>query len=377
MSRFEKQRNVIDFTLSSLFRRKGKVAALAVVYTLIVFTLASVVFFTSAIRREAGLLLKDAPEVVVQRLLAGRHDLIPLSYAERLSRIRGVREVRGRLWGYYFDKQNGANYTIIVPEQFSHTPGSIVIGHGLAAAVSAFKGDTLPLMSHEGALIPFTVTETLSSESALITADSILMSEKDFRNLFGIPAGKATDLALRVSNRNELTTIARKITEMFPDTRPIIRDEILRTYESVFNWRGGMMVVILSGAILAFVIFAWDKAAGLSAEEKKEIGILKGLGWETSDILLMKFWEGMVVSLSSFLMGIVLAYAHVFFTSSALFEPALKGWAVIYPKFKLTPYIDPFQIASLFFLTVIPYTTATIIPSWRAATIDPDAVMRG
>jgi ABC-type lipoprotein release transport system permease subunit len=288
-----------------------------------------------------------------------------------------VREVRGRLWGYYFDPLYGANYTLVVPEKFEHSPGSIVIGQGLTRTVSAYEGDILPLVSHQGALIPFTISGTLSSESELVAADSILMSEEDFRSLFGIPAGYATDLAVRVRNRNELPTIARKISEMFPGTRPIIRDEILRTYESVFNWRGGIMVVVLSGAVLAFIIFAWDKAAGLSAEEKKEIGILKGLGWETSDVLLMKFWEGMAVSLSSFLMGVILAYAHVFFTSSALFEPALKGWAVIYPQFRLTPHIDPFQIASLFFLTVIPYTAATIVPSWRAATIDPDAVMRG
>jgi ABC-type lipoprotein release transport system permease subunit len=26
---------------------------------------------------------------------------------------------------------------------------------------------------------------------------------------------------------------------------------------------------------------------------------------------------------------------------------------------------------------VVPYTVATIVPAWRAATVDPDAVMRG
>ena len=73
----------------------------------------------------------------------------------------------------------------------------------------------------------------------------------------------------------------------------------------------------------------------------------------------------------------VLAYGHVFFMSFALFEPVLKGWAVLYPKFKLIPFINPYQIVTLFFLTVVPYTVATIIPSWKAATIDPDVVMRG
>lgn len=90
----------------------------------------------------------------------------------------------------------------------------------------------------------------------------------------------------------------------------------------------------------------------------------------------MKFWEGTVISLSSFLMGILLAYLHVFFTPVILFAPVLKGWSVLYPSFKLVPYIDAYQVATLFFLAVVPYTIATIVPSWRAATIDPDSVMR-
>jgi ABC-type lipoprotein release transport system permease subunit len=91
---------------------------------------------------------------------------------------------------------------------------------------------------------------------------------------------------------------------------------------------------------------------------------------------MLKFWEGVVISLSAFLMGVIMAYCHVFFFSAPLFEHALKGWAVLYPRFRLVPAIDPYQIAILFSLTVIPYTTATIIPSWRAATVDPDTAMR-
>ena len=136
------------------------------------------------------------------------------------------------------------------------------------------------------------------------------------------------------------------------------------------------MLVILFGALLAFIIFAWDKASGLSAEEKRETGILKALGWETSDVILHKFWEGMTISLTSFFAGLLLAYVHIFFTSAALFEPVLKGWAVLYPKFRLVPFVNPYQVVTLFFLTVVPYTVATIIPSWRASTIDPDSVMR-
>jgi ABC-type lipoprotein release transport system permease subunit len=372
----ERQRNVVDFTLSSFLRRKGKNAALVSVYTLVVFLLASVMLFTHSIREEASIILKASPEMIVQRMVAGRHELIPLSYMDKIREIRGVSSVKGRLWGYYYDPIVGANYTLIVPEEDQPAAGNIVIGQGISRTRLAFVGDTIEFKTHDGVLIHLEVINTISPQSELVSSDLILISGEDFGRLFGTPKGFATDLTLKVRNSRELSTIAVKIAELLPDTRQILRDEILRTYDAVFNWRGGILVVILLGALLAFIIFAWDKASGLSSEERREIGILKAIGWETSDVILMKFWEGMVVSLSSFLSGIILAYIHVFFASAMLFEPVLKGWAVLYPQFKLTPFIDASQVATLFFLTVFPYTVATIIPSWRAATIDPDSVMR-
>jgi len=372
----EKQRNILDFALSSLFRRWGKNLALIIVYTIIVFVLASIFFLTHSIKKEATIVLQGSPEIVVQRIVAGRHDLVPEGHSDQLRKIPGVLEVKGRLWGYYFDPATGANYTMVVTDASREKNGTITIGAGVARVAGVQKEDTIPFKSSGGTYTTLEVADIFPHQSELISSDLIEISEEDFRKLFSIPNGSYTDLTLRVRNKNELNVVADKIKRYLPDTRPILREEILRTYEAIFDWRGGLLVVILTGAILAFAIFAWDKASSLSFEEKKEIGILKAVGWETSEVIIMKSWEGITVSLTSFLLGIMCAYVHVFFGSFFLFTPVLKGWSVLYPHFKLIPFVDPYQVSALFFLTVAPYTAATIIPSWRAATIEPDSVMR-
>jgi len=372
----ERQRHILDFTLAALLRRKAKNGALLTVYTLIIFILSSVLFFGHALRQQAQGMLRETPEIIVQRTLSGRYHTIPLSYADAIKEIRGVSSVEPRLWGYHYDGNSMANYTIVVPVEDAPPEGSIDIGSGISKVRLANERDVMGFNGFDGTPHGFTIRKVISSESQLVSADLILMSERDYRAFSGIPANHAIDLVLKVRNPKEYTTIAEKITRLLPDTRPIIRNEIQRTYNAVFSWRSGVVLVIFSAAALAFAIFAWDKASGLSAEERREIGILKAVGWETSDVLFMKFWEGVAVSLTAYLAGVSLAYLHVFFTSSCLFTPLLKGWSTLYPEFKLMPSISFGQLTATFLLTVVPYVITTILPSWRAATIDPDAVMR-
>lgn len=410
----EKQQYLIDFTLSSLIRRKVKNVSLLALYTLIVFILASVMFFTHSIKKEASVILHGSPEIIVQKVRAGRHELFPIRQIEQIKTIRGVASVEGRLWGYYFDPDVGANYTLLVPgagsesathndtpapivvvEDDEHTesadrsaeplyhvnletlkPGTMVIGEGIARLRHTGTGDLLAFRAFDGTSVSLRIADTFSSKSELVSSDLMVVTEADFRRLFGLPVDVVTDVVLTVNNPREVPTVATKITKILPDARPITREELLRTYDSIFNWRGGMMLVLLSAAVLAFVIFAWDKASGLSATEKWEIGVLKAIGWETADIIQMKFWEGTVVSLTAFFTGVILAYLHVFLLSSVVFELALKGWSTLYPQFQLTPSVNAAQLTTLFFLTVVPYITATIVPIWRAATLDPDTAMR-
>ncbi|MBW9257130.1 MAG: FtsX-like permease family protein [Candidatus Thiodiazotropha sp. (ex. Lucinisca nassula)] len=371
-----KQRYLIDYTLGTMMRHKGKSLSLLSVYTIIVFMLASVMLFSHAMRSEALALLADSPEIVVQRIQAGRSVMVPADYLQRIGKLRGVTEKRGRLWGYYYDPAVKANYTVMASEQDQLSINDIVIGEGIARTRGLSIGDYLTLRSHEGKAFSFRVLRLLESESELISSDLLLMNPQGYRRLFGIDESLYTDLVLSVRNPREIQKIAEKLTLLLPDSRPILRTEILRTYESLFSWRQGVLLILLLGSVLAFVIFAWDKASGLSAEERKEIGILKAVGWETGEVMRMKFWEGVIISLMAFLIGYLAAYLHVFYTSASLFEPVLKGWSVLYPRFQLTPSVDGLQLATLFFFTVLPYTLATIVPVWRSSITDPDLVMR-
>lgn len=372
----ERQRTLLDFTLSSLGRRKGKNATLLLLYALVIFVLASVLFFTEALRREAALLLKDAPEVVVQNMVAGRHDLFPERDLEVLRTIKGVTAVRGRLWGYHFDPGSRANFTLLVPEAWWGGPTEVAAGQGVARLRRLDRGSVLTFAAPDGFAVELRVRELIPAESELVSSDLVLLSERAFRRIAGVAPGMFTDVALSVRNAKEIPTVAAKVRHLLPGSRPITRSEIQRTYESIFDWRSGMVVVVLFASLLAFAIVAWDKAAGLSAEERREIGILKAIGWETSDVLLVRLWEGAVISLGAFALGVLAAYGHVFLTPAPLLEPVLKGWSALYPRFRLVPLVSPSLLFTLFFLTVVPYTVATIVPSWRAATADPDEVMR-
>jgi cell division protein FtsX len=379
---------LLEYSLLSLVRRKGKNLSLLLVYALVIATLGSVLFLTHALKVEATQVLQAAPEIVVQRTMAGRHDLIPVDYAATIAAFPGVGQVTPRVWGYYYDSLVKANLTLIAVDGYHEelellagrlpqAPGECAIGQGVATAFGPQLGDILVLEDSNSQRAEFLVSGVFRSSSSLLTNDLVVLQESALRDLFNFPADMATDLTVQVHNPREIATIAKKIAYYLPDTRPLTRDELLHTYDSLFNWRSGMMLALSLAAVLAFCILAWDRATGISAEEKHEIGILKALGWETSDILAVKLREGLLISVSAFILGLLLAWLHVFGLGAPLLVPLLKGWSILFPDFELTAVIDLYQVVVLACLTILPYLACTLIPAWQTAIADPEQVMRG
>jgi lipoprotein-releasing system permease protein len=378
---------ILEYALASLLRRPGKTFAILVVYTLMIVVLASVLLLTQALKTEATAMLAGGPQLVVQKTMAGRHELIAVDEVGQLAGIPGVKSVKPRVWGYYYDALTGTNYTLqgidasatelrLLDGRLPREDGECAIGSGVAESRRVALQDDLILIDYDNLGRVFTVTGVFASASDLLTQDLVVMPEGPLRQFFGMPESLATDLAVEVYNPSEINTIAGKIKRALPDSRPITQSELLRTYHAVFDWRGGMMLALFSSALMAFCILAWDKATGLSAGERREIGILKAVGWDTGDVLLLKLWEGLALSLLAFLAGCLIAFLMVFFWGAPLLGGILRGWSVLFPALRPTPFVDFYQLGTLAFLTIVPYVASTVIPAWRAAVTDPDEVMR-
>jgi ABC-type lipoprotein release transport system permease subunit len=386
-----KQLNIIDYSLSSIWRRRFKALGVMAVFSGVIFLLASFQMTTKALTNAAGGLLAWAPEITVQKMRAGRQESIPVAYQQQLSAILGVRTVAPRVWGYHFHETTGANFTIIGLDPASMPmgdllgeaidtgqlpkAGEVILGQGGTASLANSGGRIFSLARPDLSRKAFTVAGSFRAETNLVTFDTLFMGLSDARDLFALPQDLATDLCVTVANPTEVPTIAKKIAALLPDTRVVTREQIKKTYHAVFGWRSGFASICLLTALTSFIIFAWDKASGLTPEEKKEIGILKMIGWQTSDVLVLRFWEGVIVSLLSFVVGYTLAYIHVSFFDAALFRPIMLGWSVLRPGLKLIPAVDPGELLLVLTLTVVPYLAATVIPAWRAAIIPADSAM--
>jgi hypothetical protein len=82
-----KHLNILDYTLSSLWRRRTRNASILVVFAGVIFLVASFQFVTQALTETALDSLRSAPEITVQRLSAGRQVEVPLDYAGQIARV--------------------------------------------------------------------------------------------------------------------------------------------------------------------------------------------------------------------------------------------------------------------------------------------------
>lgn len=371
-----RQGALLEFALASLLRHRGKTAVLGAVLTLIVFLLASLAFLRSSVRFEVSALLRDAPDLVVQRLVAGRQELVPQGAVAALQSIPGVDRAQGRLWGYYYDSSGGANYTVVVPQVAPPADGETAIGAGVSRSREGYSRDVLAFRSYGGKAVLLTVKAVLPERSEMISGDLVVVSERDFRALFALPATVVNDVVVYLAPGADPTSVRQQALRALPGARVVTRQEMLETAASFLDWRGGLPGVVVLAMALALLILAADKPAALGVEEQKEIGTLRALGWSKMDVLAAKTWESLAVSTVAVFVGMFAAYVHVYPGGAALFSPVLQGWAVLAPNLHLVPSLDIPLLAAIAASTIVLPASGTLLAAYRPASGDPDAVIR-
>ncbi|AFM06066.1 ABC-type transport system, involved in lipoprotein release, permease component [Bernardetia litoralis DSM 6794] len=391
--------NILNYAVLSLLRSWQKQVSLIVIYALVVGFYASVVFFTSSLKTETSQTLEDLPPLWVQQLQGGR--LVPMSVSlqDSISKIRGIKKVFPRYWGYFFDDATGAVLTVMgtdfpnkeigfleFKEDYNqnkkekNNQNGVLVGTGVLETRNLQLGDFLSLNDNNGKKVSYEIVGSFGAKSDLLTKDLIILPIKEAQKIIGLRSDSThslcTDIAVEIYNPEEIENIGKKIDARFPSLRVVTLAQLSSTYQTLFSWRGGIFIYGSLLSVLAFLLLMWERASGLSSNEKKELGILKAIGWQINDVLFLKLTEGAILSITATLLGIVLAYVHVFVFNSPILKPFLIGWSVLYPAYDLQPFVSLGDILSIFSLSIVPYLAATLFPAWRGATTEAADAMR-
>jgi ABC-type lipoprotein release transport system permease subunit len=161
-----------------------------------------------------------------------------------------------------------------------------------------------------------------------------------------------------------------------PGARIIARDDMMAAAASFLDARSGLAAAMVLAMALALALVAADKTISPGADAQREIGVLRALGWRTSEILTAKAWEAGAVSVTALLAGMAAAYAHVYLLGAPLFTAMLKGWEVVEPAFSPVPAFDiPFLSAVSAAVVLLPLA-GSLLAARRAACGEPDSLIR-
>jgi ABC-type lipoprotein release transport system permease subunit len=345
---------------------------------------------------ELSLSLKSLPQIIVQKIQAGRHANIELKKVDKLLEIHGVSSAIPRIWGYYYFDKAGVNFSVVgideydkqykksfegVVEQIDFEKlkqkDSMVVGVGVKDILSKNYYKTyFNFIKPDGSLKKVHIASTFKDSTSLESNDIILMPKDLAREIFGINKNEVTDIVLKVSNEVEIPTIAQKIKYMYPDSRVITNSDLRVSYQNIFDYKTGLFLALFVISTFTFFMIIYDRASGLSSEEKREIGILKALGWTMDDILKEKFYESFIISFVAFVLALIFSIFFVYTLNAPILREIFTGYSRLKPSFDLPFVIDFSTIALLFFLSVPLYIASIIVPSWKIASKDADEVMR-
>jgi len=392
--RFQEHINFLNYAMDSIFTYKAR--SIAIVFSLMIalMVLGSIAFISDGLTKEAESSANFAPDITIQYLQAGRQVAIPMEYAQQISQISYVSKVVPRVWGYIY--YHNRIYTVMgidavkmpIPKDIGFVMVSgkflqpndnqtAVVGNYLAKVFDLETNDILVLYDQSQQPHNFTVNGIFSMDVNLYTSDLILINLNDSRNFFNVSAEEATDLCVYVEDQTQTRYVAQQIAQSSPDARVLTREALKDALVTTYGARSGFVSVVWYILLLSVILVAWNQASAVSEEAREEVGILKALGFSTSNILEIRLLEALILGFISASSGIFLSVLYDFYLGAPVIRDFMLGWAAVYPSFPLPILISFSTMLTLYAVALFPLFVGSLIPAWKSAITEPDIAMRG
>ncbi len=390
------QNSFLNFLALLVYKHKSKHIAVFLISTLLIAVLASFMFLTSSIKHDALIALKQQPDFTIQRLIGGRSVDIPIKRMEDYGNITGVSYVSARVFGRYFTPDRKRYFTIIGVDLFDEqlvkwvkeilgktdikrflSKNNMIVGSSVKEYLHQNYYDSyFNFTTPYGKNVKVDIFGYLDKQSDIIGSDFILMRIDLAREILGIDSDFATDIVLNIPNPAERENIKFKLLSLNYDTRIITKDELFKEYENLFNYKGGVFLAGFIVSLLTFMLILYQRYSMINSSDKKEIAILRAVGWSIKDVIKLKLTESIVIAVMAFFTGIITAYVYVFYFGAPILKNLFIGFGNLPTSINFTPVVNTGELVSMFLIFIIPFTASILIPVWKIAITDSTEALR-
>ncbi|MHA2071308.1 MAG: ABC transporter permease [Candidatus Thorarchaeota archaeon] len=399
-----KHSNLVSYALGNVLKYRTRSAAIVSALILSTFLLGSAEFIREGVMTDLSASADEGPDLIVQRVLGGRQTAVPREWRENLSAIHGVRLATPRVWGY-IDVGGGGLLTIMGVNASEYgtivgTTGTeivdegrflnetdryrMVVGQGILdimrasfAGVSVGVGSILSLIAMNGSLVEFEIIGVFASSTKIYSNDMIVTDLESARQVLGLEASSFTDYALWAEYGEDLNSIAFRIDTQIAEARVLTRDAIADTMLVTYGSRGGIVALLWLVLLITAILLAFTVSASGSDEARREVGLLKALGYDTVDVLEIRMFESLTLGMLGASLGVSSAIVFDFILGAPILSGYLLGWSLLLLNGGLPLAISAPTIFTLYVVAIVPILVATVVPAWRNAITEPDIVLRG
>ncbi len=385
----------LHFLTLLLFKQKSKHIGAILISVIIIFLLSSVLFISSSLQNTLLETLKNQSDFTLTRVQAGNSVNTPSDWIDEILEINGVSQVAPRVYGRYFFTPREKSFLVVGVDFFDEqsskelkalvdnidlksflSEDNMLVGEGVKSFLEKnYYKNYFSFKTPKGSFKKVNIHKVLPSQANLISNDMIIMPIELAREIFGLEEDEVTDIAFNVPNDAEWDSIIGKLHLQFYDVRVVEKREIVKAYENLYNYKGGLFLILYLVAMVTFMLILYQRYSMVYSTERKEIGILRAVGWSIKDILKLKFYETVVVVLVSFVLGVVLAYVYVFVWDAPLLSQIFLGGANLPNNVEFVPVLEFGLLGSIFLFYAIPFLGSVLIPAWKIAVTPPKEAM--
>jgi ABC-type lipoprotein release transport system permease subunit len=358
---------------------------------------------SQGIQRDAETSVRYGADLYVGGTEFGRPAPVPLSWISIIQATDGVVAVTERIVApITIGKESVSAVLVGVPRAglqervtciegrlFGDAKNELVVGSQLARRLRLSPGDRIPPFYHSsrGDRVSH-VVGVFDADTSLWEANLIFTSFETAADIFD-KQQLATELLVDCRPGYEAAVRENLLRTLSPldggdgSTAPsrtvspqiVTREQLTALLARRFLHQGGIFnmlyVLALAVAILAVLV---TSGLGLS-ERRREIGILKALGWQTDEVLLRGFSESLLLCLLGASLAIVLAYVWLDWLNGFFIAGVFIAGVDVVPAFKVPFQLAPTATLLGLLVSFAIVASGTLYSSWRAATVPPRAAM--